>query len=98
MMVDKTLMGRDGICGNADHLSACRRIFLPVIAQRTHLSRAHGSFVPRIKQQHHDLSLMIGQTPVMSLVVFERKVRRRRASIQLWILHGGGTHASGVLL
>src|SRR6185369_8441834 len=68
----------DRIRRDAHHLSPSRKIVVPTIAQRTHLSRTNRRFVARIKKQHNDFAAVIGQAPLLAVSIFQRKFGRRR--------------------
>src|SRR5678815_2438232 len=74
----KVFVRLDRIRRDANHFRAGREIVVPTIAQRTHLSRANRRFVAGIKKQHDDFAAMIGQAPLVAVVIFQRKVGRSR--------------------
>src|SRR5260221_3847829 len=75
-MLGEALMRINCVGRKAYDFRTGRGVVFPSIAYRTHLASANRGLVAGVKQQHHDLAPLIGETPFFAFAVRQRKVWR----------------------
>lgn len=79
MVLDELSMRLDRVGRDTHDLGAGRSVILPAIAQRTHLTGAHGSLVAGVEQQDNDMAPPARQSPFSRIGRLKGKVRRFRS-------------------